>query len=279
MHLVLPRNRSMALDRPRLVGVLNVTPDSFSDGGKYRSQDEAVIAGLAMVEAGADVIDIGGESTRPGADRIDAGEQRRRVLPVIEQLRQRCEAAISIDTTRRDVAAAALDAGADIVNDVSAGREDARMFALLAERGVPVVLMHMRGEPTTMQHDPRYEHVVAEVKRFLADRAAAAEEAGVAREQIVIDPGIGFGKTTDHNLALLAHLDQFVATGRPVLVGASRKRFLGRIAGEEEPTRREPGTAAVTALAVWAGVQMLRVHDAASNRQAADIAAAVRDAK
>jgi len=282
----------VGLDRPRIVGVLNVTPDSFSDGGRFGGVGDAVAAGRAMAQAGAAVIDVGGESTRPGAQRIDASQQIERVVGVIEGLNQPGTArrgggrdperlAISIDTTRVAVAAAALDAGAHILNDVSAGREsDDAMLALAAERKAPIILMHMQGEPGTMQDQPRYDDVVGQVLGFLQQRAAAAEAAGVPRTQIVLDPGIGFGKTVEHNLALLASLDRFVGLGYPVLLGASRKRFIAAVSKDQaDPTRRLGGTAATTALGVAAGVRLLRVHDVAANRQAADVAWAVTRAR
>ena len=277
----------LLLDRPRLMGVLNVTPDSFSDGARFTSggtvDPEAVAAaGLAMAAAGADVLDMGGESTRPGADRVAEAEQIRRVVPAVAALRRGLDAAsaaavrISVDTTRAAVAAAALDAGADMINDVSAGSDDPGMLELAGDRGVPIALMHMRGQPADMQRDPTYADVAAEVFAWLSDRAAAAEAAGVASDRIVIDPGIGFGKTLAHNLALLSRLDALVDTGRPVLLGTSRKSFIGRIfPGAAEAADRLPGTLATTALGVAAGVQLFRVHDVGPNAQAAAVAAAI----
>ncbi len=281
MELSWPGGGGLALDRPRIVGVLNVTPDSFSDGGRFAAVDEAVTAGVAMARAGADVIDIGGESTRPGAQRVSATQQIDRVVGVIAALaRQLPQVPISIDTTRVEVAAAALDAGATMLNDISAGRESGdAMLALAAERGAPIVLMHMRGEPGTMQAQPRYDDVVGEVHGFLQERAAAAEGAGVPRSQIVLDPGIGFGKTVAHNLSLLASLDRLVGLGYPVLLGASRKRFIAEVSPHAtDAMLRLGGTAATTALGVAAGVHLFRVHDVAANRQAADVAWAVRRA-
>lgn len=263
-------------DRPLLMGILNVTPDSFSDGGRFDAVDAAVAHARAMVKQGADIIDVGGESTRPGSRRVGADEQKTRILPVIEALHEALgdRAVLSIDTTRAPVAGAAIDAGAAIVNDVAAGTEDPDMLALVAEREVPIVLMHMRGEPGTMQDAPRYDDVAAEVEAYLLERAAAAETAGVARSRIVIDPGIGFGKTTAHNHALLAALPRFVATGYPVLLGTSRKRFLGP---DLPPEDRVYGTCVTTAMAVHAGVAIVRVHDVGANRQARDLAAAIAD--
>ncbi len=277
MHLQLPGERVLALDRPAIMAVLNITPDSFSDGGELLDPDAAVLAAQHALDAGADILDVGGESTRPGAARIEPGEQVRRVVPVVEALAERHpDAVISIDTTRHAVAEAALDAGAVILNDVSAGRDDDdRMFALAAERGCPLVLMHMQGAPADMQNHPTYHDVVAEVRAFLLERAADAQRAGVPHHQLILDPGIGFGKTTAHNLQLLAHLDTWVDTGHPVLLGASRKRFLGQVVGVTDPAERDIATAAVSALAVRAGVHILRVHNVAPNRQAADVTFAI----
>ncbi|QNN22113.1 dihydropteroate synthase [Planctomycetales bacterium ZRK34] len=276
MQLTLTDDRVLKLDRPRLLGILNLTPDSFSDGGMYPSAQSAVLHAHQMIDDGADAIDLGAESTRPGAARIEADEQLARLLPVIEQLADQTRVPISIDTTRVKVAEAALDAGGSIINDVSAGRDDKDdMLRLIAERGCPIILMHMLGEPATMQNDPRYDNVVADVLNFLLSRAEAAQQAGVKRQQIVIDPGIGFGKTLDHNLALLAGLDEFVAAGYPVLLGTSRKGFLGTITGARQPADRAAATAATTAIGVAAGVQMFRVHDVVPNRQAADVTFAI----
>jgi len=224
MDLLRANNASLSLDRPVIVGVLNLTPDSFSDGGRFDPGDpgRAVEAAAAMVEAGADVIDIGGESTRPGAGRIDAAEQIRRVMPALGRIAAELEVVISIDTTRSAVAQRALDAGAAMVNDVTAGRDDASLLPLIGRRGAGAILMHMQGEPATMQRRPTYEDPVGEVRAFLVERARVAESCGIDRGRIVIDPGIGFGKTTAHNLALLGGLGDLVATGLPVMLGASR---------------------------------------------------------
>ncbi len=285
MDLLLPDATTLPLDRPRIVGVLNLTPDSFSDGGQHTDPGQAVEHGLAMASQGADLIDVGGESTRPGARRIGADEQIDRVVTVIRSLRRRLDQAhrsvqISIDTTRAQVAQAAVDAGATILNDVSAGREDPGMLALAAQRGLPIVLMHMLGEPATMQDRPEYSDVVTEVRDFLLNRARAALDAGVDRQRIILDPGIGFGKTTEHNLVLLRSVDTFVRMGYPVLIGASRKRFIGAFGPTEagvggQPPQRIGGTCAVTAHCVAAGVQLIRVHDVAANRQAASLVRAL----
>lgn len=279
-HLTLPGARgTLPLDPPVIMGILNVTPDSFSDGGQWLDTAAAVAHGRAMARDGAAIIDLGGESTRPGATAVSAEEQLRRVLPVIREL---SDLVLSIDTRSATVAQAALDAGASLINDVSAG-SDPRMFALAAERGVPLVLMHMRGTPETMQQQPVYDHVVEDVLSYLLERSLAAMAAGVKREQIVLDPGIGFGKTAEHNWTLLAHLDRLTATGFPVLLGVSRKRFLGLLHRHADgtPMRGEelaPATAAITALGVAAGARMFRVHDVAINRIAADTAARWRAA-
>jgi dihydropteroate synthase len=267
-------------ERPLIMGILNATPDSFSDGGRYQDIGLAVARALAMAEEGADIIDVGGESTRPGAERIEAAEQIARVAPLLRALRRELPESVllSVDTSLSAVAAAALDAGADIVNDVSAGGDDAAMLALAAERAAPIVLMHMQGQPKTMQDDPRYQDVVEEVAGFLLARARAAEAAGVARGRIVIDPGIGFGKRKEDNLRLLARLDRLVATGYPVLLGASRKRFMGAVCGAARPDELLGATVATTALGVALGARIFRVHDIRENRQAADVAAAVRAA-
>lgn len=262
---------------PRIAGILNLTPDSFSDGGRFAEQRSAIDHALRMVEEGADVIDVGGESTRPGSWPVPAAEQIRRVLGVIEGLCTRLppHVPISIDTTRADVAEAALGAGASLINDVSAGHDDPRMFGVAAARGVPLILMHMQGTPATMQEEPRYEDVVEEVRAFLLTRARAAEAAGIAPHNLIIDPGIGFGKTREHNFILLARLERLVDTGYAVMLGASRKRFMGSVCAREEPSRLVGATCATTALGVRAGVGWFRVHDVAPNRQAADIAYAV----
>ena len=260
------------------MGILNVTPDSFSDGGAYATVENALTRARAMLEQGADIIDVGGESTRPGAQPVSAREQIERTLPVIEELAKQTDRPLSIDTTQLEVARAALAAGATIINDVSAGRgSDDQLFNLAAEQGTGLVLMHMRGQPTNMQQDPTYDHVVAEVKAFLLQRAAAAETAGVDRSQIVLDPGIGFGKTTRHNLLLLASLGDFVETGYPILLGASRKRFLGELTGLDHPEDRAVPTAATTAVGVEAGVRIFRVHDVHINRLVADVTFSIHE--
>ena len=264
--------------KPLLMGVLNVTPDSFSDGGLHHDLDAAVARALEMVELGADIIDIGGESTRPGADRVSEDEQLRRVIPVIRQLQQElpAELPISIDTTSTQVAGAALEQGATIVNDISAGRDDPGMFSLVAEGGTPYIIMHMQGTPRTMQDNPRYDDVVAEIRSFLLERATAAEEAGVRQENLVIDPGIGFGKSKRDNLDIIMNLESFTETGYKVMLGASRKRFMGSICDINEYSELVGATCATTTIGVFAGVDIFRVHDIKENRQALDVAWALR---
>lgn len=267
---------------PFIFGILNVTPDSFSDGGAYLKAADAVAAGCRLADEGADAIDVGGESTRPGSAPVPPVEQIRRVGPVIAALAQqfgRDGPAISIDTRSAEVAAAALDAGATMINDISAMRDDPAMAALAARRGAGVVLMHMKGTPADMQVDPVYDDVVAEVRAFLAERVRAAEAAGISRNRVLVDPGIGFGKTTVHNLQLLRAAGQLRELGVPVLVGPSRKRFIGEVTGPETMADRLAGTLVAVAQCVQAGVECVRVHDVAACRRAAAMAAALRDAR
>lgn len=253
--------------------MLNVTPDSFSDGGEWFDGAAAIAHGRELVAEGAGILDVGGESTRPGAEAVDPAEELRRVVPVLEGLRD-SGAQLSIDTTKLAVAEAALDAGATYVNDVSAFRGDPGMAELVAARGCDCCLMHMQGQPRTMQDAPRYDDVVDEVRRFLSERAEAAIAAGIPPERIQVDPGIGFGKTAAHNLELLRRLDEIVALGFPVVVGTSRKSFLGRITGRDDPKQRLYGTIASNVLALAAGAQVFRVHDVAAVRDALAVAAA-----
>ncbi len=255
------------------MGVVNVTPDSFSDGGRFLDADAAVEHGLGLASEGADILDIGGESTRPGADPVGEDEELRRVVPVIERLARSGQARLSIDTTKVAVARAALEAGASLVNDVSALRFDPGMAALVAETGAGCCLMHMLGEPRTMQEDPRYDDVVSEVKAFLEERLAFAVAEGIDEERVWLDPGIGFGKTAEHNLELLRRLGEIVAIGRPVVVGTSRKSFLGKITGRGEEGRLA-GTLASNVLALERGAEVFRVHDVAQNADALAVAAA-----
>jgi len=268
-------------DKPLIMGILNVTPDSFSDGGQYSDVDAAVRQARRMLDEGADIIDIGGESTRPGSEPVAADEQIRRVVPVVEAIRQQvlADIPISIDTTLSAVAKAALEAGADIINDISAGRDDEALLALAAETDAPIILMHSHGTPKTMQNNPYYDDVVQEVLAALHQQIDAALKAGIRRERIAIDPGIGFGKRRQDNIDLLAHLDAFVATGYPVLLGTSRKRFMGAICAVSEPSELVTATAVTTALGIMAGVQIFRVHDIRENRQAADVAWAIKQSR
>ena len=261
-------------DRPIIMGILNLTPDSFSDGGSYTDIGQAVCFALEMVNEGADIIDVGGESTRPDSKRVAPAEQLRRVLEVIKTLRQTLpkNIPISIDTTWSEVAKAAIWAGASIINDTRSGRDDDGIFELAAEKKVPIVMMHMQGIPQTMQNDPSYKDVVGEVKAFLLERCEIAKGKGVLKENLIIDPGIGFGKTQEHNLELMAHLEEFTATGYPVLLGTSRKRFMGTVCAGAKPNDLVGATCATTVLGVNAGVRIFRVHDVKQNRQAADIA-------
>jgi dihydropteroate synthase len=260
------------------MGVLNVTPDSFSDGGKFFDRDKAVEQGLQMAEEGAAIIDVGPESTRPGARTVTADEQIHRAIPVIAKLAKKTKACISIDTTNYEVARAALDAGANIINDITA-LADQRMAQLAAKRKVPVILMHMQGTPRTMQVEPKYKDVVSEVLKFLLDKAKRAEKSGIPKERIFIDPGIGFGKTVEHNLKLLANIDKFVKTGYRVLTGPSRKWFIGKLTGKENPADRIFGTAAAVALCASAGVSIVRVHDVAKMLDVVKIANAIMKEK
>jgi dihydropteroate synthase len=256
------RVRERAIDgseRTLVMGIVNVTPDSFSDGGRFVDPDAAVDHARRLIEDGADIVDVGGESTRPGSDPVPADEERRRVIPVVERLAAAPSVPVSIDTRKAEVAAAALEAGAAIVNDVSAGR-DPEMFDVVRERGAAMVLMHMKGDPKTMQEAPRYEDVVGEVHEFLRERIEAAAFAGVDPERIAIDPGIGFGKDLEQNLRLMHRIDALLDLGRPVVVGPSRKRFIGALLDLPENERVE-GTAAAVAWMVARGAHVVRVHD------------------
>jgi len=276
--LTSPRGRilGLSMDHPRLMGILNTTPDSFSDGGAHHGHLAAVTGAKGMIAAGADIIDIGGESTRPGADPVAIDEEIRRTVPVITAL---CGTGaltpISIDTRKSDVAAEALHNGAGMFNDVSALTHDPASAVVAAASGCDICLMHAAGDPKTMQQNPRYDDVLLDVYDFLESRIAAAMLAGVKRERIVVDPGIGFGKTLEHNLALLRGIALFHGLGCPVLLGASRKRFIGQIAGVDAADRRGPGSIAIALAAVNQGVQILRVHDVAETRQALSLWSAV----
>ncbi|MDP5459365.1 dihydropteroate synthase [Alishewanella sp. SMS8] len=274
MQLQLPRQRSLSLDRPQIMGILNITPDSFSDGGKHQVLDQALFSAEQMLLDGATILDVGGESTRPGAAAVSLTEELARVIPVISALRQRFDCAISIDTSKAEVMSAAVHAGADMINDVCALQAPAALETAAALQ-VPVCIMHMQGAPRTMQHDPQYQQLVPEVLAFLLARAEACQQAGIPASQIVLDPGFGFGKTLAHNYQLLAALDQFVASGYAVLAGMSRKSMIGQLLAL--PTsERLAGSLACASLAAYAGAQIIRVHDVKESVQAVRVAAAAR---
>ena len=255
--------RILRLDRPQVMGIVNVTPDSFSDGGAHDTTDAAVAHALRLVEEGADVLDIGGESTRPGAAEVEVEEELRRVVPVIERLAAQVAVPISIDTSKPEVMRAAVQAGAGMINDVCGLRREGALDAAAA-LGVPVVLMHMQGEPRSMQAAPQYDDVVGEVHRFLAERIFAAEMAGIPKQRIVVDPGFGFGKDTAHNLQLLAQFERFAELGVPVLAGLSRKRSIGELTGRDVPADRVAGSVAAHLIAAQRGAAIVRVHDVAA---------------
>lgn len=264
-----PDMARLNFDAPRLMGILNVTPDSFSDGGQFNDAERALAQARRLVADGADILDIGGESTRPGAAEVPVAEEITRTAPVIAALRANGAAVpISIDTRKAAVGQAALDAGADLINDVAAFTFDADLEGVAAQAGAPVCLMHAQGDPQTMQKDPRYDDVLLDVYDFLQSRIAATEAAGIPRARIMVDPGIGFGKTLDHNLTLLKGLSLFHALGCPILLGASRKRFIGTLGNAPEARDRMPGSVAVALAGVSQGAQVLRVHDVAETRQA-----------
>jgi dihydropteroate synthase len=257
--------RELRLDRPRIAGIINVTPDSFSDGGAYSDAASAIAHGLRLVDEGADLLDVGGESTRPGAGEVPAPEEIARVVPVIEALARQTSVPIAVDTSKAEVMRAAVAAGAGFINDVFALRRDGALDAA-ADLKVPVCLMHMQGEPRTMQADPHYDDVVSEVRRFLAERIFACEMSGIDKKRIVVDPGFGFGKTLEHNLALLRALDQFAALGVPLLAGLSRKAMIGTLTGRDDAAQRAAGSAAAALIAVQKGAAIVRVHDVAITR-------------
>lgn len=276
MHLKL-KTRTLDLTTPIVMGVLNVTPDSFSDGGRHATAAAAVARAREMAAEGARIIDVGGESTRPGAPPVPEAEELARVLPVIERLRREVDAVISVDTMKPVVMTAACAAGAEIINDVMALRAPGALDAA-RDTGAAVCLMHMQGEPRTMQQAPAYGDVVREVREFLEQRAAACIAAGIARERLVLDPGLGFGKTLEHNLRLLAQLESVVSLGLPVLVGASRKSMLGQLTGAPVDARLHAGLAAAT-LAAWQGARLIRSHDVRATMDALKVTAAVRAAR
>jgi dihydropteroate synthase len=269
-------SRELPLSRPLVMGILNVTPDSFSDGGQFESVDSAVAHGLAMIEQGADIIDVGGESSRPGAEPVDLQEELRRVVPVIERLRRETSTPISVDTRRAETARVALDVGADMVNDISALRQDPDMADLVAERKVPVILMHMQGTPGDMQKNPSYADCVSEIAAFFDERIAFARKRGINKEKLIIDPGIGFGKRLSDNVALLAHLDTFRKFNLPILVGVSRKSFIGMLnPATQDPQQRLGGSIAAAVAAVINGADIVRVHDVGQTVEALKVIQAI----
>jgi dihydropteroate synthase len=258
------------------MGILNVTPDSFSDGGLYFEEGKAIEHGLRMISEGADIVDVGGESTRPGSDPISADEELRRILPVISGLRKHTKSLISVDTSKSDVALAALTEGADIINDISAFRKDPKMVSVAVQTDAPIIIMHMKGSPKTMQRDPHYENVIKEIKSFLKKMIEVAAENGIKRDKIIIDPGIGFGKRFEDNLTLIRNLSDFGTLDQPILVGISRKSFLGKIL-DLPPGEREEGTLASAIISVIQGAHILRVHEVAPIKRAILVAETILD--
>ena len=268
------KDRRLAVDRPLIMGIVNVTPDSFFDGGRFYDPQQAVAHAVQLVEEGADLLDIGAESTRPGALPVDGEEEHRRLIPVVAAVAKAVSVPISVDTSKSAVARAAIDAGAVMINDVTALRGDTTMVEVVAKTGAGLVLMHMQGTPETMQRSPHYDDVIEDITQFLAERARFAMDRGIAHERIVLDPGIGFGKTLTHNVDLLANLDAFLQLGFPVLVGPSRKGFIGQLT-RQSPEGRAWGTAGVVALAVEHGANILRVHDVAPMKDVVTVADAI----
>jgi dihydropteroate synthase len=275
-NITSPSGRQIHLTRPVIMGILNVTPDSFSDGGNFATVESAVARALEMISQGAAIIDIGGESSRPGAEPVSAETEIQRVAPVIEAIRRRSEIPISIDTYHSVTTKAALDAGADIVNDISALRFDPRMANLVATTGAPLIMMHMLGEPRTMQANPKYTDCVGEINQFFEERIARAVGAGIARDKLILDPGIGFGKRLEDNLDILKRLVEFKKHGLPLLVGASRKSFIATIDSNAPAESRLGGSIAAAVIAVMHGANILRVHDVAETVQAVRMIAAVQ---
>ncbi len=272
------KTKSMRLSaRTHIMGVLNVTPDSFSDGGKFLRFDEAVAQGMRMAEEGADIIDVGGESTRPGSDPIPLEEELSRVIPVISSLVKRTDVPISIDTYKAEVAKRALDAGAEMINDISALRFDPQMKKIVSQYQVPVVLMHMKGTPKSMQRNPSYQDVVGEITQYLKESIMVAQDSGIEKEKIIVDPGIGFGKRLKDNLNILKNLKEFSILGCPILIGCSRKSFIGRILDLQTEERLE-GSLAALVVAVMNGASIVRVHDVKESRRAAAMVDAIRHA-
>ena len=265
-------------NKPIIMGILNVTPDSFSDGGSYKSTKSAVDKAMIMIEQGATIIDIGGESTRPGSERVSPIEQKRRIIDVISQLKIKMprDKIISVDTTSSEVAEAAIDLGVDMINDVSGGNDDQKMMSLVAKHNLYYCIMHMQGSPKTMQDNPKYKNVVSEIIDFLSSQSKKAMDLGISKDKIILDPGIGFGKKTEHNLEILKNLENFSRLGFYTLLGTSRKKILGEISGNNNPVDRIAGTCATSALGVMAGINIYRVHDVWQNKQAIDVAYAIK---
>jgi dihydropteroate synthase len=274
-HVIQAHGKTFVLGRRTwIMGILNITPDSFSDGGRFYGTDRAIKQGLKLIQEGADILDIGGESSRPGSDPVSAEEEKSRIIPVIRTLRKHTDVVISVDTTKAEVAQDALDAGADIINDISAGRFDTHMLQLAADRQVPVILMHMLGTPKTMQVEPHYDDLLPEIKAFFQERIEAAVSVGIKRSNIIIDPGIGFGKNHSDNLCLLNNLKFLDELNQPMLVGVSRKSFIGRIL-DVPPEERLEGTIASALISVMHGAHILRVHDVAAVKKALTVAEAI----
>lgn len=271
----MPRRTLPFSDKTYIMGILNVTPDSFSDGGSFFEKDAAIGHGLQMVSDGADIIDVGGESTRPGAMDVSVQEELDRVMPVIEGLVKKIDKPVSIDTRKSDVARAAIKAGAVMINDVSGLNYDPALASIAAESGATIIIMHTKGNPRDMQRDPKYKNLIIEIKKALKKAATVAAHAGVSKERIVIDPGIGFGKTVEHNLRILAGLDEFKELGYPVCVGVSRKSFIGKVLNCPDPADRLAGTLAANVVAIMNGANILRVHDVKESRRAAILTDAI----
>ena len=269
----------MDFTKPIIMGVLNVTPDSFSDGGSYPSCNSAVDKALIMIEQGASIIDIGGESTRPGSERVSAIEQKRRIIDVISQLKKVMPktAIISVDTTSSEVAEAAINLGVEMINDVSGGKDDEAMMSLVAKHNLYYCIMHMQGKPKTMQDNPLYEDVLIEVASFLQTQAKKAIKAGIQKDKIILDPGIGFGKTTNHNLEILKNLKKISCLGYYTLLGTSRKKLFSEVSLANNPVDRLPGTCVTSAIGVMADMNIFRVHDVWQNKQAIDVAYAIKN--
>ncbi len=276
-YIIQANGKSFVLGRRTwIMGILNITPDSFSDGGLYYKKEKAIEHGLRLISEGADIIDVGGESTRPGSDPVSAEEESRRILPVISSLRKHTKSLISVDTSKSEVAMAAIAEGADIINDISALRKDPKMISVAAQTGAPVILMHMKGTPKTMQRNPHYENVLLEIKSFLEKKIELAVANGIDREKIIIDPGIGFGKRFEDNLTLIRNLSDLATLDQPILVGISRKSFIGKIL-DLPPREREEGTLASAIISVIQGAHILRVHEVAPVKRAILVAETILD--